>query len=62
MALVGDASASGRIGDFSKDTADPEVLPRLAHWLAMVSAEAALAPLRQPEPAADQANPGSSPE
>lgn len=36
------------------------VLSRLALWLAEVAAEAALTPLRQPEPAADQANPGSS--
>lgn len=38
------------------------ILPRLALWLAEVSAEAALTPLQQPEPAADQASPGSSPE
>ena len=42
VALVDDASPSGRLGDISPDTADPEVLDCLAIWLAEVSAEVAM--------------------
>lgn len=51
--------ASSRPGQGPRAT-DDGVLSRLALWLAEVAAEAALTPLRQPEPAADQADPGSS--
>lgn len=53
LGLTGDASASARLRDLSPDTTDPEVLDRLAVWLAEVSAEAARRrPIGEAEPPA----------
>ncbi len=54
--------ASGRSGDAQKTESGGAVLPRLALWLAEVSAEAALAPLQPLERPDESANWEPAPE